>query len=417
MKNRRAARAALAVTLALGSLCAGSDAGASVFVGHSGWFWANPLPQGNTLRAIDFAGTRGYAVGDFGTVMRSDDGGASWSGLTTGTTAGLRVVRAVSRDVFVVAGKCIVRRSDDGGASFRTLPWSPAGSSCRRQVESVAFPSAQSGYLLLSDGSLLHTRDGGQSWTARTAIPGTAATGAGSAMHPSDVFFTSADAGFVTTGSGIVYRTTDGATSWSPVAQAPQHLDSIFFADAQTGFAAGGASILRTTDGGATWSQQGVVTPPASVDWIRCGTPLTCMAATAGGDRLLRTDDGGDTWTAISPATRPLYAAAYAESGAVAAVGQAGTTVWSQDAGHNFVRVSDDLDTRFTLLHAVSPDTAYVAGRGGTMARTTDGGRTWSTLAPPVADRILDLSFPTVSTGFALAPDDVLMRTDDGGAS
>ena len=35
---------------------------ASVQVGSSGWQWGNPLPQGNTLRAISFAGANGYAL-------------------------------------------------------------------------------------------------------------------------------------------------------------------------------------------------------------------------------------------------------------------------------------------------------------------------------------------------------------------
>ena len=35
---------------------------ASVQVGSSGWQWGNPLPQGNTLRSISFAGLGGYAA-------------------------------------------------------------------------------------------------------------------------------------------------------------------------------------------------------------------------------------------------------------------------------------------------------------------------------------------------------------------
>jgi hypothetical protein len=42
-------------------------AAASVQVGSSGWRWGNPLPQGNTLRAMSFApGGTGYAAGEFG---------------------------------------------------------------------------------------------------------------------------------------------------------------------------------------------------------------------------------------------------------------------------------------------------------------------------------------------------------------
>ena len=36
---------------------------ASVQVGSSGWQWGNPLPQGNTLRSISFAGADGLRGG------------------------------------------------------------------------------------------------------------------------------------------------------------------------------------------------------------------------------------------------------------------------------------------------------------------------------------------------------------------
>ena len=52
-------------------------AGATVTVGHSGWEWGNPSPQGRTLDAIEFEGARGYAAGHFGTVLSTDDGGTT----------------------------------------------------------------------------------------------------------------------------------------------------------------------------------------------------------------------------------------------------------------------------------------------------------------------------------------------------
>src|SRR5207249_8188425 len=140
--------------------------------GHSGWFWADPLPQGNTLRAIEFAGDRGYAAGDFGTLLRSDDAGTTWIGLTTGTTVPLAAVRALPPSTVVVGGNCTVLRSDDAGRTFQRLPWTPAGNGCRAQVRSLAFPTSLVGYLVLADGSVLRSADGGETWSARTAIPG-----------------------------------------------------------------------------------------------------------------------------------------------------------------------------------------------------------------------------------------------------
>src|SRR5204862_1226897 len=62
---------------------------ASVRVPLSGWYWGNPAPQGNALKAVDFTGGLGYAVGTAGTALRSDDGGRTRVGLATGTAGAL----------------------------------------------------------------------------------------------------------------------------------------------------------------------------------------------------------------------------------------------------------------------------------------------------------------------------------------
>src|SRR3954463_15164198 len=75
---------------------------APVTVAHAGWTWANPLPQGDNLTALAFQGQRGYAVGEFGTMLRTDDGGASWSGVSTGLTEDLDLGGRASPDSVVV---------------------------------------------------------------------------------------------------------------------------------------------------------------------------------------------------------------------------------------------------------------------------------------------------------------------------
>jgi photosystem II stability/assembly factor-like uncharacterized protein len=131
----------------------------------------------------------------------------------------------------------------------------------------------------------------------------------------------------------------------------------------------------------------------------------------------MRTDDGGNSWTAISPASRPLFATAYSQSGSLVAVGQAGTTVASADGGHNFATISGSLGPAFRRVRATSPLVAYALGRAGALARTVDGGEHWSLLAPPLAGNLLDASFATVDRGYVLDNGGTLLRTDNGGAS
>src|SRR5687767_2190366 len=98
-------------------------ASAAVTVGHSGWNWGSPLPQGQTIRALEFDSARGYAAGGFGTVLVTGDAGRTWTGAATGVTQTLDRIDIVDSDSVVVSGGCHVRRSDDGGHTFTRLPW------------------------------------------------------------------------------------------------------------------------------------------------------------------------------------------------------------------------------------------------------------------------------------------------------
>src|SRR5436305_14115458 len=102
-------------SILVASLLAAVPSGAAVSVGHSGWTWGNPLPQGNTIRVLDFNGGTGYAAGDFGTLLKTTDAGATWTGVPTGITSGLNRIDVISPSSVVIGGGCPARRPDDGG--------------------------------------------------------------------------------------------------------------------------------------------------------------------------------------------------------------------------------------------------------------------------------------------------------------
>src|SRR4051794_26337136 len=267
---------ALLGCLALLALPAAAHA-ARVEVAHAGWAWGSPLPQGDDLSAVAFLGQRGYAVGEFGTMLRTDDAGASWTGVSTGLTEDLTEVKMISPDSVVVAGGCPVRRSDDGGRTFRRLPWTASDARCTAGVAALAFPSATAGYLLLGNGNVLRSSDSGKTWSRRTAVPGTPATSAASRIAPSDLEFTSVDKGFAATTGGDVFYTTDGGSTWTPVLQLPFSMRDLDFPTASVGYAVGAApAALKTTDGGATWHELGLPEDTPEVARISCSGADTC---------------------------------------------------------------------------------------------------------------------------------------------
>src|SRR3982750_4341380 len=59
----------------------------------SQWHWQNPLPQGNNLRGASFVDANtGAVVGEYGTIVRTTDGGNSWAIQVSGTTQTLWAV-------------------------------------------------------------------------------------------------------------------------------------------------------------------------------------------------------------------------------------------------------------------------------------------------------------------------------------
>src|SRR5579871_5247045 len=211
----RVGRILLAAVAACGMAVGGaqSASAAQVSVGQSGWAWGDPVPQGEMLNRVAFQGARGYAVGEDGTVLRSDDGGASWIGLSSGSITNLTLLQEVEPNTVVVGGMCTVRESTDGGATFHRLPVNETEQNCATKIAAVSFLNPTTGFIEQSDGSVLLTKDGGQTLEPKTSVP---LNGAGAAQ----MLFVSPAVGFAIVSSGAggkIYRTTDGAGSWSQV--------------------------------------------------------------------------------------------------------------------------------------------------------------------------------------------------------
>ncbi|MDQ1702743.1 MAG: hypothetical protein QOF57_1995, partial [Frankiaceae bacterium] len=344
-------RLAGALTCAAAIIAAApAGASANVQVGSSGWEWGNPLPQGNTIRALSFSSNRGYAAGDFGTLLRTEDGGATWTGLPAGTYTNLTEVQAVDADTVVAGGGCVARRSDDGGTTFSRVPFTPVESSCKEPLAALFFTSKRNGYVVLADGTVLQTADGGQSYAQKSAIPGTRSPG-GNAT-PTDIAFTADATGFAATSEGKIFQTVDGGNSWKVVNDTNRAVRSMVFVDASTGYAVGDGSLfLRTTDGGVTWKAMDVGAPaPLDLTSVRCATDKLCVMATGKGDQLVRTTDGGATFTLVTPSTDPILTAAFSSPTRIVAGGQAGATVVSGDGGQTFAPVGGRLSGHYNAI-------------------------------------------------------------------
>jgi photosystem II stability/assembly factor-like uncharacterized protein len=414
------------VVCALG-LCLGASAalGAPVSVGHSGWSWSDPSPQGETLNDVVFSGTRGFAVGSFGTVLRSEDGGSTWVGLPSGTTNDLTQVQEVEPNTVVVGGGCTVRESTNGGASFQRLPVNESESACATKFASFSFLSPSTGFIEQGDGTIFLTANGGQTLEAKTPVPLNGAT-------PTQLRFVSTTTGFAVTSGpagGRIFRTTDGADSWTQVAATGAPLSGIDFVTSTLAYAVGANStLLHSTDGGNTWTTLSLALPAGTgaltLTQISCSDETHCLIATAPAagantNVLVRTTDGGMTGTLVSPSKQNLLSVAFSTAGNAVGVGEGGATVLSSDGGATFpIPISHNLGSELLGLVRIgeSPLDAYAPWSGGQIVATTDGGNSWSLLRVPASANLEDVAFPTTEVGYAVNSTGAVFRTADAGA-
>lgn len=194
--------------------------------------------------------------------------------------------------------------------------------------------------------------------------------------------------------SGQVYRSADngGAFALMTIGGLPA-LRAVAQPATNRAYVAGdGGTLRRSDDGGATWTPQ-VSGTSARLNALAFSDADHGWAAGDGGT-LLRTVDGGGSWTPVAlGTTNELYAVA--QNGAsVWVTGAEGTCLVSTNSGAGFtplnLRADYQPDVRAVAL--ASPTDVWVAGGGGFVRRSQDGGSTWSFPVSPVHGQVSALA-------------------------
>jgi photosystem II stability/assembly factor-like uncharacterized protein len=208
---------------------------------------------GNDLKSVHFVDDQtGYAVGASGTIVKTDNGGFSWTAQDSGTQAIL---------------------------------------------EAVEFRSTARGFVVGRFGRILGTLDGGQNWTVKVS---------GTLLHLHDVDFVGdTGTGYVVGEGGLILKTVDDGNTWAPQDSTTQRtLRSVHFpVDASVGYIVGdGGTVLKTTNGGHDWRFQNT---PTSQDLTAVQFPedaVTGYAVGVGGT-ILKTTSAGFAWVGLTSGT------------------------------------------------------------------------------------------------------------------
>lgn len=377
--------------------------------------WRHPLPQGNALGGAAFLDNQtGWAVGNLGTVVRTTDGGASW-------TLGEQFAQfAVDLEDLVVLGPEQllavgaapgIFRSVDGGVSWQAVP----NPSTARLID-LEFISGSVLSAVGEGGQALRSGDGGATWTL-LASPG---------GQLREQFWWDAANGYVV-GLFQARRTTDGGQSWQPLSGVPDNdvYNEVFFTDAQHGFILSDFMMYTTVNGGATWSGD------FTGQFVYHGntvvlSPQHFLAVTnLEGAFIFETTNAGATWDPILiTGTDGFLDFDRLDDGTLIAVGNEGDVYRSTDDGQTWSDRIEGVEPPRNVVGALAvlPGGRGCAGTTGTpnvqWYQSSNEGATWS-LDPsgPAIAFTREIVFWDAQRGITAGDHGFIWRSTNGGAS
>ena len=371
--------------------------GILLHTGDGGRSWSKRrTAYSETLFGVDFEGRRrGFLCGANGLLLQTRDGGAHWKRRRTVTASTLFSIDTLADGHAVAVGADgVALASIDGGLAWRHVRSGIAGT-----LRAVRMHSSGRSWALGSD-AVWRSTDFGRHWR-RSRLPVPGPCGALAAITGRVVC-----AGGT---GGALCRSGDGGATWrrlggghvKAIRAGVSSGDSIWMADA-------GGALIRAGISDERWAST----------TIAGGTPINGLArvgtrgwAVGDGGFAATTTDDGETWSPLqTPTTDDLTAVAAPAERTVAIAGEAGTLLTSHDAGASWVQHDDVADDLFCLSF-VDSENGWAGGGapfGETrafVARTTDGGRSWSSIDLPAWGRVRGLSFLDPQNGWAVVED------------
>jgi photosystem II stability/assembly factor-like uncharacterized protein len=252
------------------------------------------------------------------------------------------------------------------------------------------------------------------------------------------IYMVNSSIGYVGGLDGI-YKTTNGGGNWSLLPyfiSTYNSLDSIYFVtmvpssirflDVNVGYSVGWGAmgnyeqIIKTTDGGTTWQLQHRVNPdpaPFQVPESRLQSihafDANTLITVGYRGRILKTANGGTSWSEKNSNTSNNLLTVAFRNANIGIIGGEGTILRTTNGGESWTSESSPYTFKDIVFLT---DQEVIAITNTQIAKSYDGGQTWSLSSVPASTDFKNLAFVNNTTGF-VGGGGYLLKTTNAGAT
>ncbi len=415
--------------------------------GNAQWQYVHPKPQGNTLTKSCFpSGTIGWITGNYGTIIKTLDGGQTWFNQYSLQTLNILDFSAPNTTTaYFIAANNQLYSSGNGGNS-----WLKKYKFLGSNVTTLSFISNSEGWATQGN-SITHTTDGGNTWTIQTVVPGEtfacvkiAPTGEGFAITATGTIATCINSGqtWNTTSAyagtynamgllnggnialavinSTLYKSSDNGTTWTDAINTPVEFSTgtvtdISLLTANDYFATiDNGVVVYSHDGGNTWLSDNSFVGN-NLNGIVANRTNEAIAFGNNGT-IIKTSDNGSTWNRIGSllSNENLYGVTNSFND-VYAVGNAGTLLKSTNQGTNWFAQNSGTIENLRDIIAINATTLVAVGENGIILKTTNGGNNWTTINNVYPSSIYGITKMPNGTLYAAGADDLILTSTDNG--
>jgi photosystem II stability/assembly factor-like uncharacterized protein len=371
---------------------------------QEGWFWQNPLPQGNRLESIFFIDEHiGWTVGSYSCVLKTTDGGNTWNKIYIEQNYSFTCVLFMNENVGWITGQNgVILKSTDGG-----LSWFNLNSGTTKNLSQIIINDSM--LWVIGSGIILKSEEMGNNWTELQL----------GSIDPKQVYFYDSNHGWIA--GRPLFKTIDGGQTWQSLPFNGLMPTSIAFSDLNIGWICaniyshvGGLhqTTFYTLDNGNSWTEY-----PVGVNFVRFVNNVGWMNDKFYWEkRLLRTTDGGLTWNILSNSFsgKDIF---FINENIGWAVGALGLILKSTNGGIDWIKKSSGNTSTLVSSCFYDQNIGWAVGDNGVIIKTTDSGNNWLVKTSGTDTLLNSIHFYNENIGYAVGDHGTILSSTNGGES